>query len=145
MPNNKSKALHNSLPMSVDFWTDTLAMARPGLQRRQQVAQKFNQESKLYSYLNEDILRIIFDYATCCIQDSYHFPGKRNIRDSLQIASVTRMLRSLAVDTAFLWSSLTFSPQSDCDIFRSFLERSQESELIYPSKLAMRGSTILAS
>lgn len=108
-----------------NFQYSIVALATPLLERRQVLAEGVNAASVIYGCLDEDVLHIIFDYAAEPSQDGYTFSGRRDLRNILPLASVTRKWRGIALASAYLWSSLTISHRSDCDVFRSFLERSK--------------------
>ncbi|KJA13499.1 hypothetical protein HYPSUDRAFT_59872 [Hypholoma sublateritium FD-334 SS-4] len=117
---------------AVDFWdfkARTMALARPLLEHRQRIAEKLNTTSTIYRRLDEDIMRLIFDYATDTVQDGYSFPEQRDLLDTLPLASVARKWRNIALESAFLWSSLAISHRSNCEVFRSFLRRSKDVHL----------------
>ncbi len=77
-----------------EFKQEILRQALPILRRRQRIAEDFNNVADICFTLPDEIFRVIFDYATCSIQDGFTFPGRRNLYVTLQLASSQLRLAS---------------------------------------------------
>lgn len=112
----------------LEFKQDAAAHSRLLIDRRRKIAEEFNAKSSAYAYLHDDILTIIFDYATTGVQSSDTFPRQRKLSSTLRIAAVTRQWRNTALNSWFLWSSLPISYWNN-DVFQTFLARSKAGPL----------------
>lgn len=114
-------------PEYISFTQKTATLSRSLLGHRQILAEQVNACSILYTRLHEDILVLIFDYATTETHAGDPFPIQRVLSGSLRLASVTRMWRNIALRTSFLWSSIRIASwdQDDRVGYGLFLGRSK--------------------